>query len=304
MRKILIFIGLAISSICVNAQYNLDVGVSLGVSNYLGELGGPKGSPKNSFMDMNLDATNFSGGAFARYRFHNRFAGKMALNYVRLASADSLTDDPIRRARNLSFKTDVIELSTTVEYYFWTIGDLNRTGRYRNDFKAYIFGGFSAFYFNPTAEYQGKTYNLRELRTEGQSSEYEKVSFALPFGGGFYFTFQRNFRIGMEIGYRATFTDYLDDVSTRYVKDPATQLPYVESQLLASRTLERRAIEGDANFPDAGFYNNGAIRGNPDSNDGYLVGQVSFSYAFRGKSSFYKRRYNSVINKRRKRTKF
>jgi len=302
MRKILIFIGLAISSICVNAQYNLDVGVSLGVSNYLGELGGPNGDPKNNFTDLNLQATRFAGGGFARYRFHNRFAAKAALNYIRLTSADSLTDEPTKRARNLSFKTDVIELSTTVEYYFWTIGDLNRTGRYRNDFKAYIFGGFSAFYFNPTAEYQGKTYNLRELRTEGQSSEYEKVSFALPFGGGFYFTFQRNFRIGMEIGYRATFTDYLDDVSTRYAA--ASDLPYIESQLLANRTQERRAIEGDANFPPRYNYNPGTIRGNPDSNDGYFVGQVSFSYAFRGKSSFYKRRYNSVINKRRKRTKF
>jgi len=302
MRKICIFIGLVVSSICVSAQYNLDVGVSLGASNYLGEIGGPNGDPKNSFLDANIEATRFAAGGFARYRFHNRFAAKAALNYIRLTSADSLTDEPTKRARNLSFKTDVIELATTVEYYFWTIGDLNRTGRYRNDFKAYIFGGFSAFYFNPTAEYKGSTYNLRELRTEGQSKEYETISFALPFGAGFYFTFQRNFRIGMELGYRATFTDYLDDVSTRYAA--ASDLPFVESQLLANRTQERRAIEGDEAFPNAGFYNEGARRGNPESNDGYMVGQVSFSYAFRGKSSFYKKRYNSIINKRRKRTKF
>ena len=302
MRKILLFIAITLSSIYVEAQYNFDFGLNLGASNYLGEIGGPDKDPANTFMDLNMEATRYAVGGFARYRFHKNIAAKLSVNYIRLASADSLTEEPTKRARNLSFRTNVIEAATTVEYYFLTLNDINKTASFRSDFRAYVFGGFSAFYFNPTAEYNGDIYNLRDLRTEGQSEEYETFSFAIPFGVGFYFTVQRNFRVGMEVGYRATFTDYLDDVSTRYAS--AENMPFTESALLANRTQERRAIEGDEKFPNAGFYQAGSRRGNPNTNDAFMMAQLSVSYAIRGKSTFYKARYNSIINKRRKRTKF
>lgn len=302
MRKLILFIAITLSTVYAKAQYNFDFGVNLGAAGFLGEIGGPDENPQNNFLDMNLESTRYAFGGFARYRFHKNFAGKFSLNYIRVSGADSLTQEPTKRARNLSFRTDIIEASTTLEYYFITINDINRSGRYKNDFRAYAFGGFSAFYFNPQANYQDNWYNLRELRTEGQEKEYDKIAFAIPFGAGFYFTFKRNIRLGMEIGYRATFTDYIDDVSDRYAS--ADKLPFAESILLANRTQERRAIEGDENFPNAGFYQAGTRRGNPNSNDGYMLGQVSISYALRGKSGFYKARYNSVIHKRRKRTKF
>jgi hypothetical protein len=302
MRKLILFIAITLSSYYVKAQYNFDFGVNLGASSFLGELGGPDEQPRNNFLDMNLQSTRYAFGGFARYRFAKNFAGKVSLNYLRVSGADSLTDEPTKRARNLSFRSDIFEASTTLEYYFITINDINRTGRYRSDFRAYVFGGVSAFYFKPEAEYQGNWYDLRTLRTEGQEEEYEKIAFAIPFGAGFYFTVKRNIRLGMEIGYRASFTDYIDDVSTTYAAPE--NLPFAESILLANRTQERRAIEGDEKFPNAGFYQQGSRRGNPNSNDGYMLAQFSVSYAIRGRSNFYKARYNSVINKRRKRTKF
>ena len=38
-------------------------------------------------------------------------------------------------------------------------------------------------------------------------------------GFGFFFTFKRQHRIGLEFGWRLTFTDYMDDISTEYVSD-------------------------------------------------------------------------------------
>lgn len=302
MRKLILFIAITLSTVYAKAQYNFDFGVNLGASSFLGELGGPNKSPQNNFLDMNLESTRYAFGGFARYRFHKSFAAKASINYLRVSGADSLTQEPTKRARNLSFRSDILEASATLEYYFIKVNDMNRTGRYRNDFRAYVFGGFSAFYFKPEALYQGDWYDLRTLRTEGQEKEYDKIAFAIPFGAGFYFTIKRNIRLGMEIGYRASFTDYIDDVSDVYASPQ--DLPFAQSIVLANRTQERRAIEGDEKFPNAGFYQAGAKRGNPNSNDGYMLGQVSISYALRGKSGFYKARYNSVIHKRRKRTKF
>ena len=302
MRNLILFIALTLSSIYGQAQYNFDFGVNLGATSFLGELGGPDKSPQNNFRDMNLESTRYAFGGFARYRFLPKLAGKVSLNYLRVSGADSLTNEPTKRARNLSFRADIIEASATLEYYFLSLNNLNKKARFNSDFKAYFFGGFSAFYYKPEAEYQGNWYDLRTLRTEGQEKEYDQISFAIPFGVGFYYSIKRNIRLGMEFGYRTTFTDYLDDVSDVYASPES--LPFAQSILLANRTQERRAIEGDEKFPNSGFYQQGTKRGTPHSNDGYFVTPLSVSYAIRGKSTFYKARYNKVINKRRKRTKF
>ena len=109
----------------------------------------------------------------------------------------------------------------------------------------------------------------------------------------------------MEIGYRFTTTDYLDDISTDYAKD--NELPFAESYIFASRSDEAFA-RGDADLPNRGFYgtnaNTSPIRGNPENNDGYLMIQISCSYVIKGKTDFSQPRYNSIINRRRKRTKF
>ncbi|HIA13207.1 MAG TPA: hypothetical protein EYN69_14245, partial [Flavobacteriales bacterium] len=81
------------------------------------------------------------------------------------------------------------------------------------------------FWHNPKAKYQGKWEALQPLGTEGQGvilglKQYNRVQAQLSSGLGFYYTFKRKWRLGWELGTRWTFTDYLDDVSTRYV-DPA-----------------------------------------------------------------------------------
>ncbi|HRF81550.1 MAG TPA: hypothetical protein PL070_15850, partial [Flavobacteriales bacterium] len=45
------------------------------------------------------------------------------------------------------------------------------------------------------------------------------IGVSVPVGIGFHFTQRRRHRFGMDLGWRTTFTDYLDDVSTTY-KDP------------------------------------------------------------------------------------
>ena len=129
------------------------------------------------------------------------------------------------------------------------------------------------------------------------------MTIAIPVGGGAEFTFNDKIKLGLEIGYRFTFTDYLDDVSTRYA-DPA-DLPFTQSIELANRSLEafRRGNPDPENLDIVNFAP-GTLRGNEDSNDGYLMFQLSLSYFIKTGSDFYRPRYNSIINRRRKRTKF
>src|SRR6185295_10199877 len=85
----------------------------------------------------------------------------------------------------------------------------------------YGFAGIGVFYFNPKTVYRGKVYDLRSLLTEGQGivpgrGKYSLIQPCIPLGVGFKYTIDRKWGLGLELGLRKTFTDYIDDVSTTY----------------------------------------------------------------------------------------
>ena len=293
-----IFCGLVINT---SAQYSMDFGASIGMSNYIGEIGGSGTEPKPWLLDMRLEKSNFNFGGFYRINFTRNIAAKLSVNYARISGADSLSGIKTQIARNLSFRTDIIEAALTVEYYFFTMNDLSRASNARIDFGSYIFVGGGVALYYPYAQYEDKWYYLRPLQTEGVDNAYDVMTVAVPMGAGVNFTFNKKVKLGVEFGYRFTFTDYLDDISTRYAKE--SQLPFAESVILANRSDEAYA-RGEADLPPRTAFVPGTIRGNPETNDGYLLGQISLSYNIASKTSFHKARYNSVINRRRKRTKF
>lgn len=304
MRKIILISILCILSAFTTKaqQYTWDFGLNLGATNYLGEIGGGEGQGRAFLLDMKIPFTRYSGGLFVRKKIFEDVSLKMEANWVRIAAQDSLTGAPERRGRNLSFRTDIFEAALFAEYYFYQIDDMSRTSKHRVDFKSYLFVGFGAAYFSPFAysPLDEKWHELRPLMTEGEENHYDEITMILPYGAGFNFTFNKEFRFGLQVAYRQSFTDYLDDISTDYAFDhefPEETL--AESKYFANRTDEAMRRERDL-LPDAGFYEAPSIRGNPDDNDGYLLVQLTVSYVMKGGDSFRRAKYNSIINRRRR----
>lgn len=283
------------------SQGAMDFGISLGGANYTGEVGGNSTEAQPWLLDMQLGQTSYAMGGFYRYNITGKIAAKLSINYARIRGADSLSTIKTQLARNIHFRTDIIEAVVTGEYTFYSLNDISRSATTRVDFGSYVFGGAGVALFYPYAEAGGKWYYLRPLQTEGTENAYNEMTIALPFGAGAHFTFNKKIRLGIEFGYRFTFTDYLDDVSTDFAYD--SELPFEESKLFSNRS-DAAFARGEAGLPDRGFFVSGSRRGNPDTNDGYLLGQISISYVIGGSNSFYKSKYNSIINRRRKRTKF
>ena len=306
MRKLLVTLVLAlITSLAAHGQYYIDYGGSAGVSNYLGEMGGGIGTRRNGIADMKLNYSRWTLGGFFRYRIAPKIGVKGSLNYIRLSGDDASSLNPARRGRNLNFRNDMFELLVNGELYIYKVNDVGRTGRYTTDFNLYFFGGVGLFYSNPKGEApNGDWVALQPLQTEGVA--YSRFNFAIPLGLGFYYTMNRKYRLGMEIGWRTTFTDYIDDASTVYVaqSDPLTAS-------LANKTTQALINEIHADNPDLGAngspqvttYQPGRKRGDPDHNDSYVTATVNFSWAIRGRSKFYRAKHSWVLgrNKRRRR---
>jgi hypothetical protein len=284
---ILFFISLITSS--VKAQWALDYGVSVGLSNYLGDIGGADGPRRGFVADMKLSQTRYNVGGFVRYKILPKISVKGSLDYLRISGDDKLSSNPARNARNLNFTNDIISLSCVGQYFFFTDNDLGNTYRYKNGFRAYISGGVGVFYSNPKADVNGKKVALRPLHTEGVT--YSPVVLSIPAGVGFYFTFNKRNRIGYELNYYTTFTDYLDDISGNFPNDPRDS----GDPSLSLRTGE---LGVPITSENAGFYKSfdwGQKRGNPNNKDGFITMNFSYSRVLRGKSTFYRGRYGGFF---------
>lgn len=295
MKNIFILIfALCLTSIS-KAQWLWDYGVTVGVSNYLGDIGGKEKTRRDFVADMKMAKTRWNVGGFARYKVHQKVSVKLALDYLRIEGDDKLSSNPSRNARNLNFRNDMIDLAVTGQVFFYEDNDLGNTYRYKNGFRAYVFAGVGGFYSNPKTLDGGV--KLRPLQTEGKA--YSPIGINIPAGIGFYFTIHKKHRIGYELNYRTTFTDYLDDVSGNYA-DPSGMS--AEGAALSNRTGEVEGLDPDftKNFGYDNVNGVGNKRGDKTHKDGYMTMSLSYSHVIRGKSSFYRGRYGHFFGHKRR----
>ena len=312
LRIIFCLIAVVLFSVTeMSGQYQWDFGVAAGASNYLGEIGGLEDTRRDFVYDMKLNRTQYVIGAFARYKVSPQLAANFGVNYGRIRANDYNSLNPARVARNLSFRNDILEFSLRGEFTLFYDNDAGGRGFYNPDFRVYGFLGAAMFHHNPRTryygeleEFNGEMFELRDLQTEGV--EYGNWEFAVPAGIGLYFTFNKVHRIGWELGYRFTFTDYLDDVSTQYIAHPQGTLAHGMADRTTPEALQRAqelALSQGVDVPNRGSFEPGEKRGDPTNNDGYLFTQFTYSYVLVGKSAFAKRKYSYLKGKKRKRRK-
>ena len=247
----------------------------LGATQFLGDLGGKDQIGRDfSLIDLDLPSTQIGGMIGFRYRFHPYWATTTTFNVGMLRGDDALTNEIIRRSRNLNFKTWNFELAQRLEFIL--LANEKFGARYkvkglkymkdRNE-QLYLFGGVGINYFNPKGEMNGQWVKLRPLRTEGQGlaggpKEYLPISLTIPMGVGFRMGINRMWRIGIEATYVKTFTDYMDDVSGVYY-DPnelaaqvGTESAYMSNKSVNNSNWFQAGQQRGDEQKDAYFYLN------------------------------------------------
>ena len=222
-----------------------------GTSSYYGEL-----SNNNDY----LQAKPTINVGLQMY-LNRRIGIRADISWFELTGSDAKADDESRRQRNLSFHSDNFEISTVAIYNFFAQG---RRFYQRPALNFYGFAGIGLCYFNPKTEYQGKTYALAPLHTELVS--YSRVTPVIPMGLGLRMKVGPYTNLSFEGGYRTTFTDYLDDVST--IHHAASKF----TDPIAAALSDRRPEVGKPIAPD------GTQRGNPGKNDSYFLFTAKIEY--------------------------
>jgi Domain of unknown function (DUF6089) len=239
-------------------KYQLEL--STGIINYQGDL-----QPHIFTFNQSRPAI----GTFIKYEISGHFVCRAGLTFGSL-SADDKFNRSYLQSRNLNFRTNVIEAQVALECYLVNIQE--------HKFSPYILFGIAGFHFNNyTYDRSGAKIYLHPLSTEGEGldeypgrKKYKLSQAAIPFGEGILYKINCNLNISAEFCQRKLFTDYLDDVSTRFIDG---EVLLKEKGAKAVEVAYRGdELAGGLPYPVEGYR-----RGNSNQNDWYYTATIKCS---------------------------
>jgi opacity protein-like surface antigen len=270
MKKLFLCLACSFPALLIQAQ-KLHLTTFAGVSNYKGDLQDKKFTFKQA---------NFAAGIGLAYEITEQLYATANVKLGKLSGDDKR--EIKNSTRNLTFSSPLSELQLGLEYDVFNLSERSLT--------PYLFAGVASFHFNPsTIDSAGNKVFLQPLGTEGQGfyngrKKYNLTQISIPFGGGLKLALSENIRIGVEIGFRKTFTDYLDDVSTSYV----------DKALLLANNGQRAvdlAVRGGELKSGLTYPADGTLRGNSKRKDWYYFSGLSFSFRLGGRGGL---RYGGI----------
>jgi hypothetical protein len=199
--------------------------------------------------------------------------------YYQISGQDPPADPRSNREpRNLSFRARNWEVSTIGEFYLKPVRQYNITRHFIN---FYGFAGVGVSSNDPKAELRGEWVALRPLQLE--NNPYEKYIIVFPTGIGMKYKANVWMDFILELNYRWTLTDYMDDISAfnvsefyqDLVKDYGTngEGPNPDRLRLAIRNLDFYKLNGEPDVEKI-LNNRGRVRrgsGLDERFDGYLT---------------------------------
>ncbi|NCI47795.1 type IX secretion system protein PorG [Sediminibacterium soli] len=195
-----------------------EFGIGIGAGHYFGDLN----------PNFSINRPKVAAGIFFRKQLSNYIGVRISGEYAMLGYSDKYSSNPVQVQRNLSFNSNVWELSLSGDFNFFRF----QPGFEGFNFTPYVGLGVGVFSFDPYAYLSGEKYLLRNLGTEGQGSAaypemkpYSPLALCIPFTLGVKYALTDKTNVFGEVTYRFTNTDYLDDVSGLYAPDAFPPLP-------------------------------------------------------------------------------
>jgi hypothetical protein len=272
---------------------HFEAGGSIGTLQYEGDIGG-RTSGLNGLLQNKTSRASLFGSLEFGYSPVRFIQIRLSVLTGSVQAADSLLNqatqkETIKKTRNLHFRSPIKEASLlfAVHPFDFTYSELI----WIRKFSPYLLFGAGFFEFNPMGWYQNPTgpdgwVALKPLRTEGQGMatypdrpEYALRALNFQAGAGIRYLISSKITVAVEILNRKTNTDYLDDVSTRYIDNNAFDAYFGTATKLAETAKQ---LANNPAFKNAGNYINGfspgSVRGSPASKDYYYGTYLRIGY--------------------------
>ena len=216
IKKFLLITLICISGIA-HGQIN-EIGISLGGSNYIGDIG------RETF----IYPSSYAIGAIYKHNLNPRIALRGTYTYAKLTDDDANSKNIARQSRGYKFTNTLHEFAVGLEFSYF---DYDLSGRDQTH-SPYILFEIAAINY--------------KTATSGDPGDYQYesvTSFSIPFGLGYKTKIYGNLAGAIEIGMRYTFVDDLDynnkDIDGLNFGDPTNNDWYVFSGINLVYTFGR-----------------------------------------------------------------
>lgn len=266
-----------------------ELGGSYGAMNCLTDLGGKKGLGKKGTKDLNMGNTNTNASVYLSATWRDAIGIRLEGTFGKVEAYDSILKSVAattngRYQRNLNFRSKISEISLIAEFHplfifiNWPSTDVEPPR-----ISPYLAAGIGYFSFNPqTKNRDGQYVDLQPLSTEGQGfaqypdrKPYKLTQWSFPVGLGIRYELSPTFNVRLEFLHRILTTDYLDDVSTKYI-DPQyfAANGFTGTQLRDALDLSYndRVNDNPVKFRKT----EGGIRGDPTDADAFFTFNLKF----------------------------
>ena len=264
-----------------------ELGASVGVMNCLTDVGGRQGLGRAFVKDLNVGNTQLNGGIYLNALYKYAIGLRLEGTFGSVKAYDSILK-PVkatsqgRYERSLQFKSKITEISLLAEFHILYIfksflyeDDLNIDDEPPR-FSPYLAAGIGYFSFDPQAMLNGTWVSLQPLSTEGQGfaeypqrKPYDLNQWNFNLGAGVKYELSPKVNLRLELITRSLQTDYLDDLSTRYINPNLFSKYFTGTQLTQALALNDRRSRNDPNYPISPT--GGQRRGDPKDNDAYFT---------------------------------
>lgn len=201
--------------------------IGIGRTSYLGTL-----CPDDDCL-FGFHALDFTINVALKYRFTTRISGGLSIRYLGISGSDAESGAKgggMRTGRNLSFKTDAIEIMAIGQFDFIPIiskflGEKDDQYNRRNIIIPYGLAGLGMLYFSPTARTgadaekyglsSNTTYSLRKLITTAEKEAgnfYSPIVPVVMLGAGVQLKITEYLDLAFDVQLQKPLTQNLDDV--------------------------------------------------------------------------------------------
>ncbi len=208
MRKLTLILVFFTISFALKAQYSWELGFFIGAGSYQGDI-----TPS---LVPSVKNSSIGFGIFGKYLLDYKWSVRPGLYVSNLKGDDLDSGEPWREnVRRANFLTQLTEISVLVE--FEPLGEQRYLGGrgFKKLVSPYLIAGVGVCIIDPMADFSSAngSADLTLKIEEDINAEVLSTRIVVPMGVGVKFDVAELWNISLEVGARATFTDYLDGLS-------------------------------------------------------------------------------------------
>lgn len=182
----------------LTAQQNVEAGIFAGVANYQGDLAEDQ---------VEVGETKLAYGGYISYLLNPKVIIRGNAFYGTITGDDA--NSPTLNFRNYSFDGTVLELGINAQWLIFGRSRYNNSGIFVPQFTPYISSGVAISTINVDLKYPDTEENNANFPERADTDNFLVV----PLTAGLRYELVEFLTLGFEAGVRATFSDYVDNVS-------------------------------------------------------------------------------------------